>query len=50
MRAGSTVEAHHLLEVIPDAAHLANMERPESITQAILDHLSSVVGRGDDTG
>src|SRR5918997_5078134 len=31
------------LEVIPDAAHLANMEVPEAITQAILDHLSPVV-------
>ncbi len=31
------------VEVIPDAAHLANMEQPEAITQAILDHLSLVV-------
>ena len=31
------------LEVISDAAHLANMEVPEAITQAILDHLSPVV-------
>ncbi len=31
------------LEVIPDAAHLANIEQPEAVTQAILDHLSSVV-------
>jgi 3-oxoadipate enol-lactonase len=31
------------LEVISDAAHLANMEQPEAITQAILDHLSPVV-------
>ena len=31
------------LEVIPDAAHLANIEQPEAITQAILDHLSPVV-------
>jgi 3-oxoadipate enol-lactonase len=31
------------LEVIPDAAHLANIERPEAVTQAILDHLSPVV-------
>jgi 3-oxoadipate enol-lactonase len=30
------------LEVIPDAAHLANVEQPEAITQAILDHLSPV--------
>jgi 3-oxoadipate enol-lactonase len=34
------------LEVIPDAAHLANMEQPEAITQAILDHLSPVVSEG----
>jgi 3-oxoadipate enol-lactonase len=34
------------LEVIPNAAHLANIERPEAITQAILDHLSPVVGEG----
>ena len=27
------------LEVIPDAAHLANVEQPEAITKAILDHL-----------
>jgi 3-oxoadipate enol-lactonase len=31
------------LEVIPDAAHLANIERPEAVKQAILDHLSPVV-------
>jgi 3-oxoadipate enol-lactonase len=30
------------LEVIPDAAHLANIEQPEAVTQAILDHLSPV--------
>jgi 3-oxoadipate enol-lactonase len=34
------------LEVIPDAAHLANIERPEAVTQAILDHLSPVVREG----
>jgi pimeloyl-ACP methyl ester carboxylesterase len=34
------------LEVIPDAAHLANIERPEAATQAILDHLSPVVREG----
>lgn len=28
------------LRVIPDAAHLANIEQPETITQAILDHVS----------
>jgi 3-oxoadipate enol-lactonase len=28
------------LRVIPDAAHLANIEQPEAITQAILDHVS----------
>jgi 3-oxoadipate enol-lactonase len=32
------------LEVIPDAAHLANIEQPEAVTQAILNHLSPVVG------
>ena len=31
------------LEVIPDAAHLANLEQPEAITQAILYHLSPVI-------
>jgi 3-oxoadipate enol-lactonase len=31
------------LEVIPDAAHLANIERTEAITQAIVDHLSPIV-------
>ena len=34
------------LELIPDAAHLANMEQPEVVTQAILDHLSPVVREG----
>ncbi len=34
------------LEVIPDAAHLANIEQPEAITQAILDHLNPVVREG----
>jgi 3-oxoadipate enol-lactonase len=34
------------LEVIPDAAHLANVEQPEAVTQAILDHLSPVVKEG----
>ena len=34
------------LEVIPDAAHLANIEQPEAVTQAILDHLSPVVREG----
>jgi hypothetical protein len=46
MRTGSAVEVHHLLEVIPYAAHPANIERPDAITQAILDHLSPVVGEG----
>ena len=32
------------LEVIPDAAHLANIEQPEAVTQAIFNHLSPVVG------
>lgn len=31
------------LEIIPDAAHLANIEQPEAVTQAILDHLNPVV-------
>jgi 3-oxoadipate enol-lactonase len=34
------------LKVIPDAAHLANIEQPEAVTQAILDHLSLVVREG----
>jgi 3-oxoadipate enol-lactonase len=34
------------LEVIPDAAHLANVEQPEAVTQAIRDHLSPVVREG----
>ena len=34
------------LEVIPDAAHLANIEQPEAVTQAILDHLSAVLREG----
>jgi 3-oxoadipate enol-lactonase len=34
------------LEVIPDAAHLANIEQPEAVTQAILDHVSPVVREG----
>jgi hypothetical protein len=46
MRTGSTVEVYHLLEVIPNAAHLANIERPEAITQAIMDHLGPAVGEG----
>lgn len=29
------------LVVIPDAAHLANVERPEAVTAAILDHLTA---------
>ena len=31
------------LEVVPDAAHLANVEQTEAVTQAVLDHLSPVV-------
>ncbi|HWS81887.1 MAG TPA: 3-oxoadipate enol-lactonase [Rubrobacter sp.] len=31
------------LEVIPDAAHLASIEQPEAVTQAVLDHLIPVV-------
>jgi 3-oxoadipate enol-lactonase len=34
------------LEVIPQAAHLANVERPEALATAILDHLASGAGRG----
>ena len=34
------------LEVIPDAAHLANIEQPEAVTQAILDHMRPVVREG----
>jgi 3-oxoadipate enol-lactonase len=33
-------------EVIPDAAHLANVEQPEAITRAILDHLGPIVREG----
>ena len=33
-------------EVVPDASHLANIERPEIVTRAILDHLQPVAGRG----
>jgi 3-oxoadipate enol-lactonase len=31
------------LEVIPEAAHLANIEQPEAVTRTILDHLSPVI-------
>ena len=34
------------LELIPNAAHLANIEQPAAITQAILDYLSPVVREG----
>jgi 3-oxoadipate enol-lactonase len=34
------------LEVIPDAAHLANIEQPDAITQAILHHLSPLIREG----
>lgn len=34
------------LEVIPDAAHIANVEQPEAITRAILEHLSPIVKEG----
>ncbi len=30
------------LEVVPQAAHLANVEQPEAVTQAILEHLAPV--------
>jgi 3-oxoadipate enol-lactonase len=34
------------LEILSPAAHLANIERPEAITQAIFDHLQAVA-RGE---
>lgn len=34
------------LEVIPRAAHMANVEQPEVVTRAILDHLDPVAGEG----
>jgi pimeloyl-ACP methyl ester carboxylesterase len=34
------------LELIPNAAHLANLEQPKAVTQTILDHLSPVVMEG----
>jgi pimeloyl-ACP methyl ester carboxylesterase len=34
------------LELIPDAAHHANLEQPKAVTQTILDHLSPVVMEG----
>lgn len=34
------------LEVTPRAAHLANVEQPDAVTQAILGHLDPVAGRG----
>jgi 3-oxoadipate enol-lactonase len=34
------------LDVIPNSAHLANIEQPEAITEAILDHLSPAVREG----
>ena len=38
--------AELIRDSIPDAAHLANIEQPEAVTQAILDHLSQVVREG----
>ncbi len=35
-------------EVVPDAAHLANVEQPGEITRAVLDHLSSTTARRTD--
>jgi 3-oxoadipate enol-lactonase len=32
-------------EVVPNAAHLANVEQPEKITRALLDHLSPTTAR-----
>jgi len=34
------------LSVIENAAHLANIEQPEAVTQEILDHLEPVAGEG----
>jgi 3-oxoadipate enol-lactonase len=33
------------LEVIPNAAHLANIEQPEAVTRTLLDHLSPTTAR-----
>jgi 3-oxoadipate enol-lactonase len=36
------------LVIVPEAAHLANVEQPEAITRAVLEHLDLVAGeRGD---
>jgi len=35
-------------EVIPNAAHLANIEQPEAVTRAVLDHLSPTTARSTD--
>ncbi len=35
-------------EVIPNAAHLANVEQPDEITRAVLDHLSPITARRGD--
>ncbi len=32
-------------EVIPNAAHLANVEQPEEITRSVLDHVSLTTAR-----
>jgi 3-oxoadipate enol-lactonase len=37
------------LVVLSPAAHLASIEQPEAVAQAILDHLSPVVRGGDDS-
>ncbi len=56
MTAGTTVASHHLLEGPEDAPalilsnSLGTTGWPEAITQVILDNLSPVVGREDDTG
>ena len=33
-------------EIVPDASHLANIERPDVVTRAILEHLEPVVRQG----
>ncbi len=35
-------------EVIPNAAHLANIEQPEAVTRAVLDHLGPTTARRTD--
>jgi pimeloyl-ACP methyl ester carboxylesterase len=35
------------LEVVPQAAHLANVERPEKVTRALSAHLEPVAAGGE---